>query len=289
MIEPHHVGLPATAQRRVAGLRREEVAEIVGVSTDYYVRLEQGRARHPSDDVLDALADALQLGAAERAHLHNLTQPGRRNANRKRGHPPGPALRGSLRAAVTSIHQSPALIMNDRTDVLAWNALAAQLIADFPNLPAAQRNMAWQIFLDPGARDIHPDWDEAARTTVGILRMAAGRRPRDGALTRLIGALTAGSETFGQLWSTQHVHQKTHGPKRFHHRTVGEISVHYETFDIPKSADGDMLVIYTATGTDQHRLDQLAAQTRLTPPRPTECTADPHPRRSRPIIVTEPS
>jgi transcriptional regulator with XRE-family HTH domain len=263
MVTPQDVGLPVTPRRRVDGLRREEVAEIVGLSTDYYVRLEQGRAQHPSVEVLDALSRALLLGPAERVHLTDLAQTPWRPSNKSSEHRHRNPLRSSLRYAVSVIHDAPAVIMNDRSDVLAWNVLATALIADFPKLPPAQRNMAWQIFLNPRAPEIHPDWSEAARTTVGILRMAAGRHPRDAALARLVGELTVGNQTFAKLWATQHVHEKTHGSKKFHHRLIGLISLNYETFHIPASDDHQVLVIYTAAphSPEQDLLDRLKAAT----------------------------
>lgn len=261
MVAPQEVGLPSTPRRRVAGLRREEVAEIVGLSTDYYVRLEQGRALHPSGGVLDALSRALLLGPAERLHLHNLAQTPARTIDSSPQHRRRDALRPSLRHAVYGIQDAPALIMNDRSDVLAWNGLAAALIADFPKLPPAQRNMARQIFLNPRAPEIHPDWRDAARTTVGVLRMAAGRHPRDTALKHLIGELAAGNPTFARLWRTQHVHEKTYGPKKFNHDLIGQISLNYETFHVPASDDHEVLVIYTAAphSPEQDLLDRLAA------------------------------
>jgi transcriptional regulator with XRE-family HTH domain len=238
-------GLPSTGRRRVPGLRREEVAELVGLSTDYYVRLEQGRADRPSDAVLDALSRALRLGPAERAHLHDLARPRSRAAGRAPVAGREAALRPALRQVVEAIGDSPAVIMNDRTDVLSWNRLAAVLIADFPSLPPCERTMARRIFLDPSAPDIHPDWDEAARTTVGILRMAAGRRPHDPELVRLVGELSLGSAAFRTLWASHHVHEKTHGVKRFRHATVGEVTLCYETLQVPGPAH-HLLVIYTA-------------------------------------------
>ncbi|MFE2041384.1 helix-turn-helix transcriptional regulator [Streptomyces sp. NPDC059477] len=245
LVSPADVGLPPTGRRRVPGLRREEVAELVGLSTDYYVRLEQGRADHPSDEVLDALSRALNLGSAERAHLYDLARPPRAAGATTAATARGDVLRPALRQIVDAIPGAPAVIMNDRNDVLAWNRLAAALIADFPTLPPRERNMARRIFLDPDARQIHLDWDEAARTTVGILRMAAGRQPHDADLVRLIGELSLGSETFRRLWASHHVHEKNHGPKRFRHPTVGDVTLNYETFQVPGAAH-HLLVIYTA-------------------------------------------
>ncbi|MFJ9456385.1 helix-turn-helix transcriptional regulator [Kitasatospora sp. NPDC101447] len=245
LVSPADAGLPATGRRRVPGLRREEVAELVGLSTDYYVRLEQGRADRPSDAVLDALGRALRLGPAERAHLYDLARPPRRAAARAAAGGRADGLRSTLRQVVEAVPTAPAMIMNDRNDVLAWNGPAAALIADFPNLPPRERNMARRIFLDPDAREIHLDWNEAARTTVGILRMAAGRHPHDPELVRLVGELSLGSETFRKLWATHHVHEKTHGPKRFRHPAVGELTLGYESFQVPGAAH-HLLVIYTA-------------------------------------------
>ncbi|POM26028.1 Helix-turn-helix domain protein [Actinomadura rubteroloni] len=241
-VSPADVGLPATGRRRVPGLRREEVAELVGLSTDYYVRLEQGRADRPSAEVLDALSRALRLNSAEHAHLHDLAR-----LTRRAGTPAvrRDVLRPALRQLVAAVPGAPAVIMNDRNDVLAWNRLAAALLADFPNLPPRERNMARRIFLDAAARDVHPDWDEAARNTVGILRMAAGRRPHDPDLVRLVGELSLGSETFRKLWASHHVCEKSHGPKRFRHPAVGEVALNYETFRVP-GAEHHLLVIYTA-------------------------------------------
>ncbi|KJK57426.1 helix-turn-helix transcriptional regulator [Saccharothrix sp. ST-888] len=246
LVSPAEVGLPPTGRRRVPGLRREEVAELVGLSTDYYVRLEQGRADRPSDEVLNALGRALRLGSAERAHLYDLARPPRRSAGTAGvGGGRGGSVRSGLRRVVEAIPTTPAVIMNDRTDVLAWNRLAAALMADFPNLPPRERNMARRIFLDPHAPEVHQDWDEAARTTVGMLRMAAGRRPHDPELVRLVGELSLGSPAFRTLWAGHHVHEKTQGPKRFRHPSVGDVTLHYETFQAPGAAHL-LLVIYTA-------------------------------------------
>lgn len=248
LVTPAEAGLPATGRRRVPGLRREEVAELVGLSSDYYVRLEQGRAERPSDEVLDALSRALRLGSAERAHLYDLARPSRRStrlAAASVGPLRGEAPRSGLRRVVQAIPTTPAVIMNERNDVLAWNRLAAALIADFPNLPARERNMARQIFLSPAAPDVHLDWDVAARNTVGMLRMAAGRHPHEPELVRLIGELSLGSPTFRKLWAGHHVHEKTHGVKTFRHPVIGDLTLHYETFQVPGAAH-HLLVIYTA-------------------------------------------
>ncbi|MEU9078325.1 helix-turn-helix transcriptional regulator [Kitasatospora sp. NPDC048538] len=260
LVSPEDVGLPPTARRRVPGLRREEVAELVGLSTDYYVRLEQGRAERPSDEVLDALGRALRLGPAERAHLYDLARPPRRRGGRSAAVGREEVLRPALHRVVAAMPTTPALIMNERNDVLAWNALAAALIADFPRLPPRERNMARRIFLDPAAPAVHLDWEEAARTTVGVLRMASGRRPHDPELVRLIGELSLGSAEFRTLWAGHHVHEKTCGPKRFRHPVVGDVTLDYETFRAPGAAH-HLLVVYTAApgSPDERALHLLAA------------------------------
>ncbi|WP_035799563.1 helix-turn-helix transcriptional regulator [Kitasatospora mediocidica] len=231
---------PATGRRRVPGLRREEVAELVGVSIDYYVRLEQGRADRPSDAVLEALSRALRLGPAERTHLFDLARRGRpHRAERPE------VLRPGLTRVVDAFTTTPAMVMNAYTDVLAWNPLAAALICDFAGLTAQERNMARLIFLDPASREVHVDWDRAAHDTVGILRMAAGRQPHQPALVRLVGELSLGSETFRRMWATHHVHEKTHGPKAFRHPLAGELALQYESFHVPGRAR-HTLVVYTA-------------------------------------------
>jgi transcriptional regulator with XRE-family HTH domain len=235
-LTPEQAGLPDDGRRRVPGLRREEVAAQAGLSTDYYVRLEQGRADRPSDAVLSAVARVLQLGAAERAHLFDLaraTRPATASA----------PLRPALIRVVDAITEHPALVMSPITDVLAWNALAAELIADFTREP----NMARLLFLDPHARDTHPDWERAARDTVGILRMAVGR----GQESELIDELTHASPAFSRLWSSHHVHEKSHGPKLLRHPVEGVLELEYESFAVP-GAPGQMLVVYTAATVAAH-------------------------------------
>ncbi|GAA2151322.1 helix-turn-helix transcriptional regulator [Kitasatospora kazusensis] len=243
LVSPEEAGLPVTGLRRVPGLRREEVAGLVGVSIDYYVRLEQGRADRPSAEVLEALARALRLGSAERAHLFDLARPRRSRQAGRAERPEG--LRPGLVRVVDAILTTPAVVLNQYTDVLAWNPLAAVLIADFAALAPQRRNMARLIFLDLAARQVHPDWERAARDTVGILRMAAGRHPHQPALVRLVGELSLGSEAFRRLWASHHVHEKTHGPKVFHHPLVGELALRYESFAVPGEAH-QVLVVYTA-------------------------------------------
>jgi transcriptional regulator with XRE-family HTH domain len=262
LVSPEAAGLAPAGHRRVPGLRRDEVAGLVGVSTDYYTRLEQGRVGRPSDSVLDALGRALRLGQAERTHLYNLAaSPRRRQASRPRG-----AARAELVRVVDSILTGPAVIMNEHSDVLYWNALAAAVLADFPALPTSRRNMARLLFLDPAAPARHLDWETSVRDTVGILRLSAGRDPHAPGLAELIGELSLRSATFRELWASHHVHEKTHGRKRFHHPAVGDFELDYETLHVP-GPEHQMVVVHTPVpGSASAQAISLLASLVATPP-----------------------
>jgi transcriptional regulator with XRE-family HTH domain len=241
-LTPEAVGLPSFGERRrVPGLRREELAQLAGVSFDYYVRLEQGRTRNVSESVLDAVARALRLTDTERAHLLNLARPSR---PRRRTEGAAPRIRAGLRRLVETIVEAPAFIIDRHYDVVAWNALAAALIIDFDAKAPRDRNMARFLFLDERARSIYADWDTAARESVAILRMAAGRDPNDSVLNELIGELSVKSAAFRRWWAEHDVRERTHGTKRYRHPIVGDITVSYEALHLP--ADPDLtLMLYT--------------------------------------------
>ena len=239
-VRPEDVGLQAYGRRRVTGLRREELAQLAGVSVDYYVRLEQGRAGHPSEGVLDAIARVLRLDDAERAHLFDLSRPVRRRRSS-----PTERVRPGVRRLLETVPHLPAMVIGRRMDVLAWNRLAAALLADWGTLPREQRNTARHFFLDAGARELYSDWEESARATVAWLRLAAGRHPDDVGVAELIGELSMKSEEFRRLWPRHDVREKTHGTKRFQHPIVGSLTLAYESLALP--GDGDQtLVVYTA-------------------------------------------
>lgn len=250
---PSKVGLPTTKRRRVPGLRRDELANLVGLSTEYYVRLEQGRAENPSAAALSAIAQALQLDQAQTNHLSDLA------ANAVRLQPTkNTTIRDELASVVGEIADLPAIITNRSLDVLAFNELACRVITDFAALSPHDRNMARHIFLDPTARATHPDWDRAARDTVGMLRLAVLRPPLEEGLVSLISELRGRSEIFEQFWETHYVYEKTHGEKSFYHPMVGMIDLQYETFLIA-GEHHHMLVVYTASpnSTAAARLRQL--------------------------------
>lgn len=240
-VQPGDVGLEPIGRRRVPGLRREELSQLAGVSFDYYVRLEQGRAGHPSEDVLEAIARALRLDAAERLHLIDLARPVR---TRRRA-PRPERVRPEVQLLLDSLQGVPAMVLGRRTDVLAWNRLAAALVVDWGSLPPEQRNSARHVFLDEGARRLYPDWERAARDTVGYLRMVAGRHPDDAELAALVGELSMKNEDFRHWWARHDVREKTHGTKRLHHPIVGELTLSYETLALQGDSD-QLLVTYTA-------------------------------------------
>lgn len=242
-LTPGQAGLaPKPGTRRVPGLRREEVAELASLSVDYYVRLERGRATHPSADVLDAIARALRLDEAERAHLFDLarvTPPGRR-----RRRPPQRPHPGLLRTLETLDHV-PAMIVGRRTDVLAANRMLRALLTDFDARPPRQRNVARYMFLDPDARVLYRDWAEVAETVVYGLRMNAGRDPDDALLTELVGELTVADPDFSRWWSTHDVRRRAGGTKHFRHPVVGNMTLRYDRLSVPDT-DDQHLSVYTA-------------------------------------------
>ncbi|MDX2701249.1 helix-turn-helix transcriptional regulator [Streptomyces sp. PA03-6a] len=237
-LRPEDAGLPTTGRRRVPGLRREEVATLAGVSTDYYVRLEQGRERHPSRQVLDAVAKALRLDDDAVAHLFRVAIPTPRRARRaSRVERVSP----HLQRLVDTWSHTPAYVLGHAMDILARNQLAGALFAGFKTCD----NLMRMTFLDPAAHHFHRDWDRAAESSVSALRRAAGIDPDDPRLVELVGELSLKSEEFRYLWARHDVRGKTREAKRFHHPEVGDLELHYEAFAV-NSAPGQQVVIYQA-------------------------------------------
>jgi len=257
LVRPEEVGLPDLGRRRVPGLRREELAMLAGVSVDYYVRLEQGRERHPSEQVLDALARALQLDAEATDHLQELARPAPRR-RRPAGHPE--RIRPELQQLIDEWTQTPAYVMGRCMDVLAANALAAALHDGFEK----GTNLVRLVFLDPAARDVYPDWDDVAHEVVAVLRSSVGPDLDDPRLTELVGELSLKSDEFRRLWALHEVREKTHGVKRYSHPLVGELTLAYESFMLPGNS-GLILVVYRAeTGSDSERALALLASVSAT-------------------------
>jgi transcriptional regulator with XRE-family HTH domain len=231
-ITPEQAGLPAYgANRRVTGLRREEVAMLAGVSVDYYIRMERGNARGVSDSVLENLARALHLDEAERAHLYDLV----RAANAGPRAPRRPArqqVRPAVQRLLDAMIMAPVYVRNGRMDVLAANRLGRALFAPLFGSPAKPTNMARFIFLDPAAADFYQEWDQLASDTVALLRAEAGRNPTDRALSDLIGELSTRSDVFRVRWAHHNVRQHRSGIKHFHHPVVGDISLAYESLEL---------------------------------------------------------
>ncbi|MER7576965.1 helix-turn-helix transcriptional regulator [Streptomyces sp. NPDC126514] len=233
-VDPAAAGIPTDSRRRVEGLRREEVAHLSGVSVDYYVRLEQGRATQPSEQVLDALARVLGLDETERGHLYRLARQ-----RRHRAKAPGGRIRPELLRVLDLVSDAPALIMNHRMDVLAGNRLAQLLYGR----PMPGLNTARHIFLEEAERGLYADWENCTLDVVGHLRLAAGKYPEDPRLASLIGELAMSSERFRRLWARADVRARSHGRKTYQHPLVGLLELHHENFALPNESGIELLVL----------------------------------------------
>lgn len=235
-LHPVDVGLPATGYRRTPGLRREEVALLAGISADYYLRLEQGRERTPSVQVLDALVSALRLTADEAAHLHTIGRPLPRRPHRARAQK---VPEGTLVLLATL--PWPAFVEDSHLDILAANPFAEALS---PNMRVGVNRLV-AAFLDPRDRELHEDWERATAAAVAQLRQTMGARADDPRLISLVGELSVRSEWFRQLWSRQDVVRPTVARARLHHPDVGELDLYREKL-VVAGTDGQTLVIYHA-------------------------------------------
>ena len=234
---PEELGLASYGRRRVPGLRREEVAVLAGVNGDYYARLEQGRERNPSPQVLGALSEALRLDAEARDHLFRLAgaaPDGRGPATDRRVSP-------ELVTLLDGYAHTPALVLDATLDVLAANALARALFSPFRRLD----NLALTAFLDPAARSFYRRWPEVAEATVASLRHGTGPDPDHPRLREVVDTLLAASAEFAALWRSHVVSVKSQGPKELDHPEVGVLSLTYQTFDV-RAAPGQQLVVYQA-------------------------------------------
>ncbi|MEU2104187.1 helix-turn-helix transcriptional regulator [Nocardia sp. NPDC019255] len=238
LVRPEDFGLPGGGQRRVAGLRREEIALLAGVSADYYVRLEQGRDRHPSEQVIASLARVFALDEEGTAHLRELARP---TAKRQRASRRPERVAPGLLRLMDAWPNTPALVLGRYLDVLAANPLAAAV--NSCSVPGV--NQVRMVFLDPEARDLYLDWPTIAADTVASLRATAGADLDDPRLTELVGELSLKSEEFRQLWARHDVRVKTAGVKEFRNPMVGNLTLSYETFSV-NGAPGQMLIAYHA-------------------------------------------
>ena len=245
-ISPQELGLPAGTNRRVAGLRRSEVATLAGVSVEYYIRLERGAISGASPEILDAIARALRLDDAERAHLFDLAHaaspvarpPKRRSSKSWTPHT-------SLQWALDAVTAGPAFVRSGRMDLLAVNALARAFYRDVYDMPGQPPNLARFTFLDERGRDFHADWDTAADVVVSILRTEAGRDPHNKELHDLVGELSTRSQEFRRRWSSHNVRHHGAGFKTFRHPVVGEMTIAYEGLEMA-AEPGLTLTIYSA-------------------------------------------
>ncbi|WP_326793538.1 helix-turn-helix transcriptional regulator (plasmid) [Streptomyces sp. NBC_00841] len=248
-ITPEQAGLPSGSRRRVPGLRRSEVAALGDMSVEYYSKLERGNLVGASPAVLEALARALQLDDAERAHLLNLahaadgsdvlTRP-RRRRTKELWQP-----HRSLQWTLDAITAGPAFVRNGRMDILAANQLARAFYSDVYAAPHNQANLARFNFLDSASRRFYPDWDQAADIAVAILRTEAGRNPHDKDLHDLVGELSTRSDDFRTRWGAHNVRHHGTGTKRFHHHAVGDLTLAFEGLEMA-AEPGLTLTIYAA-------------------------------------------
>jgi transcriptional regulator with XRE-family HTH domain len=244
-INPEQAGLAAYSRnRRVPGLRRSEVADLAGVSVEYYSQLERGNLRGVSESVLEALARALQLDEAERAHLADLAR-GAGPATRARRKPPAQQVRPSVARVLNGMTAGPAFVHNGRLDVLAANPLAEALFAPVYADPARPVNHARFTFLDPRARDFWIDWERAAGDAVAMLRTEAGRDPHDKGLIDLVGELSTRSDAFRVRWAAHDVRLHRTGLKHMRHPVVGELHLSYDVMELPADP-GLSLIAFSA-------------------------------------------
>lgn len=271
-LTPDQAGLPAWgANRRVKGLRREEVAMLAGVSAEYYIRLERGNLAGVSESVLEAVANALQLDEAERAHLFDLA---RTASTRKPAAAPRRRVRPAVQWLLDAMTDTAAYVRNNRTDLLAANTLGRALYAPVYEMPG-RPNVARFVFLDPRAPEFFTEWDQVAGEAAAMLRTLAGENPYDHGLTELVGELSTRSAVFAQLWARHDVRLHRTGTKKFHHPIVGDLTLAYEALDL--AADSGL------------RLNAYVAEPGTPRPQRSNCSpVGPAPRRASPSPITQP-
>jgi transcriptional regulator with XRE-family HTH domain len=244
-LAPEDAGLPPRPRRRTPGLRREEVAELAGVSVDYVVRLEQARGLRPSPEVLEALARALRLSEDERGYLFDLAQQRPLAPQRPADRQPSTGQAGSLARLVHDLSPLPAMLVNHRLDILAWNSEVAGLMIDFGEVPERHRNSLWLCLMHPAFRDFYRDRERVVREGIADLRAAWAARPDDEGLAHLVGELNAGSEEFARLWALRDVRINGRGHKALLHPRVGPLTIEFEVL-CPLQEPGHRLVVYRA-------------------------------------------
>lgn len=254
-LRPEAVGIEPTPGRRVAGLRREEVALRAGVSVDWYVRLEQGRPVSPSEQVLDSVADALELDDPERDFLRNLARP----VTGVRAEDPGlPAVRPGIRTMIHSFRDHAAFVLGPRMEVLDGNELTWALLTDFSARPVGDRNLLRWILTDPDARALYVDWEIIASEIVGVLQLEASARPRDRRIQALAAEMSAASPEFRAWWARPAPQGRTSGVKRFDHPAVGRLTINWEAFTLQDDETQTVFFYFAADPDSAARLRRLS-------------------------------
>ncbi|MEW2567270.1 helix-turn-helix domain-containing protein [Streptomyces sp. NPDC047070] len=270
-LTPGECGLPETdSARKVAGLRREEAAQLAAISVDYYTRLEQGRVR-ASVPVLTTLARALRLDEDQQKYLYDLA--GRADAHPPRRRP-AQRLRPAMRRLLDQLSETPALVLGERLDILAWNPAATALYTDFAALPANRRNYLRLLFTHPVVRRLHQDWAHDARDAVAALRMEAAGHPDDPDLARLVGELSLQDADFRTWWAEHRVNSAGYGTKHYRHHLVGDLTLDCDTWTSPDGSGQRLMILTAETGSPSY--DALRILTSWTTRQPgTDRTQDP--------------
>jgi len=261
-LRPEDVGLrDYGGRRRVPGLRREEIAQLAGVSNAYYTRLEQGQSRNASDAVLNAIAGALRLDGPERTHLHALARPCRPTGCKA---PRPERLRPTTRHLMDAMPDVPAFVAGRRTDILGWNRLGHAFLAGHlpysaPERPATRPNIARMIFLDAHTREFHVDWAGKSRESVSYLRLVAGQHPSDARLAELIGELTMNSPEFAALWAKHPVADCHSGSHDYHHPLVGPLTLHQQILELAGDTEQRLILLNAVPGTPSEAALRLLA------------------------------
>jgi transcriptional regulator with XRE-family HTH domain len=261
-LTPADAGLPDFGgRRRVKGLRREEVALLAGMSTEYYVRLERGNGTGVSEAVLDGISRALQLDEAEHAHLYDLIRAANQGAHpaRRRGPSRPQQVRPAVQQLIDTMRDVPVFVQNGRLDAVATNRLGAALFSEMFVLPQRPMNAARFTFLDPRAQTFYRDWEGNARQIVALLRAEAGRAPYDRVLTDLVGELATRSDLFRTLWASHDVRVHRTGSKQVHHPVVGDLDLTFEAMDLTSEPGLQMLAFTAAPGSPSSDGLQLLA------------------------------
>ena len=275
-ITPQQAGLPAYGgNRRVKGLRREEVAMLAGVSVDYYVRMERGSLAGASESVLNALAEALGLDEAERAHLFALARESGASGRAPRRTTPA-SVRPAVQQVLDAMTDAPAWVRNGRHDIVAMNPLARALYSPVLASPRRPANTTRFVYLDPAAPEFFVDYDRIANDAAAMLRLEAGRNPHDKALIELVGELSTRSELFRRRWASHDVQFHRSGQKRLRHPVVGQLDLDYESMELPSTPGLQMNVYTAAAGTPTADALKLLASWAVSQEHlPTEATPAP--------------